>query len=83
MQTMNALEAKNRFGRLLDEARRHPVTITKNGRAAVVVMSIEDYERSRLSAADRLGAILDQAAREASDKGLTDAQLDALLADES
>ena len=47
MQEMTALEAKNRFGQLIDAAQRRPVTVTKNGRAAVVVMSVEDYERRR------------------------------------
>ena len=83
MQEMTALEAKNRFGQLIDAAQRRPVTVTKNGRAAVVVMSVEDYERRRQSAAQRLGQIMDRTAAEAARKGLTDAKLDELLADES
>tara|TARA_B100001057_G_scaffold207257_1_gene207956 strand:- start:25 stop:174 length:150 start_codon:yes stop_codon:yes gene_type:complete len=31
----------------IDATQRGPVTVTKNGRAAVVVMSVEDYERRR------------------------------------
>ncbi len=38
-----AKEAKNNFGRLLDEARRSPVTINKNGRKVAVLISKEDY----------------------------------------
>ena len=83
MQEMTALEAKNRFGQLIDAAQRRPDTVTKNGRAAVVVMSVEDYERRRQSAAQRLGQIMDRTAEEAARKGLTDAKLDELLADES
>ena len=83
MQEMTALEAKNRFGQLIDAAQRRPVTVTKNGRAAVVVMSVEDYERRRQSAAQRLGQIMDRTAEEAARKGLTEANLDELLADES
>lgn len=41
--TFTAKEAKNNFGRLLDEARRIPVTIEKNGRPVAVVMSLEEY----------------------------------------
>ncbi len=41
--TFTAKEAKNNFGRLLDEARRFPVFVTKNGRVVVVVISIEKY----------------------------------------
>jgi prevent-host-death family protein len=80
---MTALEAKTRFGQLIDAAQRRPVTVTKNGRAAVVVMSVEDYERRRQSAAQRLGQIMDQTAEEAARKDLTEAKLDELLADES
>lgn len=45
MQTMSARDAKNGFGRLMDLARAEPVTIEKHGRAVVVVVSIEEYER--------------------------------------
>ncbi len=38
-----AKEAKNNFGRLLDEARRFPVFVKKNGRVVVVIISIEKY----------------------------------------
>ncbi len=38
-----AKEAKNNFGRLLDEARYAPVGIKRNGRLIVVVVSIEKY----------------------------------------
>ena len=83
MQEMTALEAKTRFGQLIDAAQRRPVTVTKNGPAAVVVMSIEDYERKRQSAAQRLGQIMDQTAKKAAHNDLTEAKLDELLADES
>ena len=80
---MTALEAQTRFGQLIDVAPRRPVTVTKNGRAAVVVMSVQDYERRQQSAAQRLGQIMDQTAEEAARKDLTEAKLDELLADES
>lgn len=83
MQEMTALEAKTRFGQLIDAAQHRPVTVPKNGRAAVVVMSVEDYERRRQSAAQRLGQIMDQTAEEAARKDLTEAKLNELLADES
>ncbi|HEY4515731.1 MAG TPA: type II toxin-antitoxin system Phd/YefM family antitoxin [Candidatus Paceibacterota bacterium] len=38
-----AKEAKNNFGRLLDEARRSPVAIQKNGRKVAYVLSNENY----------------------------------------
>jgi prevent-host-death family protein len=49
--TFTAKEAKNNFGRLLDEARISPVSINKNGKRVAVLMSIEDYEEERASPA--------------------------------
>lgn len=46
MKTVAAKEAKNRFGQLIDDAQRGPVTVEKNGRPFVVVQSYEDYQTS-------------------------------------
>ena len=43
MRSMAALEAKNRFGELLDAAQREPVTIEKHGRPVAVMVSAEEY----------------------------------------
>lgn len=45
MKSLNAREAKNTFGRLLEEAKTQPVTIEKHGRAVAVVLSMEEYSR--------------------------------------
>jgi len=45
MKTMQATDAKNRFGELLDEAAIGPVRIQKNGRDVAVLMSSAEYER--------------------------------------
>jgi prevent-host-death family protein len=50
MKCVSAKDAKNGFGRLLDTARAEPVIIEKHGRAVIVVLAIEEYER--LVAAD-------------------------------
>ena len=42
MKTMTAVEAKNGFGQLLDEARREPVAVTKNNREIAAMFSMED-----------------------------------------
>lgn len=40
-------EAKAKFSRLMDRAMRHgPQFVTKHGRAAVVVLSAQEYERA-------------------------------------
>ena len=44
MKTMQATDAKNRFGELLDEASSEPVVIQKNGRDVAVVMSKAEYD---------------------------------------
>lgn len=45
MKTLSAREAKNRFGYLVDIARREPVCIEKHGRPVVVILSVEAYEQ--------------------------------------
>ncbi len=45
MKTMSAREAKNAFGLMIDTARAEPVLIEKHGRAVVMVISVEEYER--------------------------------------
>ena len=42
MKSFTASDARRRFGRLMETARREPVTITKNGRAAAMVLSSSD-----------------------------------------
>jgi antitoxin Phd len=47
MKTVAAKEAKNRFGQLIDDAQRGPVTIEKNGRPFAVVQSYADFEETQ------------------------------------
>jgi len=44
MKSFTASDARRSFGRLLETALRGPVTITKNGRAAAMVLSASDRE---------------------------------------
>jgi len=44
MFSFTANQAKTQFGELLAKAQREPISITKNGKPSVVVMSIEDYQ---------------------------------------
>ncbi|MEC5342050.1 type II toxin-antitoxin system Phd/YefM family antitoxin [Brenneria populi] len=43
MFSFTANQAKTQFGELLTKAQREPVSITKNGKPSVVVMSVDDY----------------------------------------
>jgi prevent-host-death family protein len=45
LPSMTATDAKNRFGELLEMARREPVLIQKNGRTVAVMVSPEEYQR--------------------------------------
>jgi len=45
LQILSAKDAKYNFGRLIDTARAGPVTVEKHGRAVVVVMAVEEYQR--------------------------------------
>jgi prevent-host-death family protein len=44
-KTVSTAEFMRHFGRYHDEAKRHPITLTKHGRPSVVVVPIDLYER--------------------------------------
>jgi len=48
-------EAKNRFGALVEAARRAPQTVTKHGKPAVVILDAQEY--ARLKRCKRLEAL--------------------------
>lgn len=83
MQTFTANEAKTRFGEFIDCAQREPVRVMRHDRVVGVMVSAQDYEAMRAFYANRLQQTLDQSAADAARAGLTPAQLDDLLADES
>jgi prevent-host-death family protein len=67
MKTVTAKEAKNRFGQLIDDAQRQPVTVEKNGRPFVVVQSFEDFQISQQLKMTSLRAAIDEARAEYAD----------------
>ncbi len=71
------------IGPILDAARQAPVRIAGEDGTVCVAMSLERYERLREAAWDRLAVSVDSLRREAAANGLTDAKLEALLADDS
>ena len=83
MKEIAAREAKNRFGHLLDAAQSAPVRVTRKGRPVGMMMSVQQYERLRGIAWERLTATMDALGEEASANGLTETGLETLLADES
>lgn len=83
MREIAARDARNRFGRLLDASQRAPVLLTRKGRGVSVMMSVEQYERLRDAAWERLAAAMHDLGEEAVTNSLTPALLGELLADES
>jgi prevent-host-death family protein len=83
MKSVTALEAKNRFGEVLETAQRQPVSITRNGRPSVVMISAESYQRRQRMARERLRQSLQRAGEHAVSQGLNEDVLDQLLADGS
>ncbi|ELW2864704.1 type II toxin-antitoxin system Phd/YefM family antitoxin [Salmonella enterica] len=43
MYTFTANQAKTQFGEMMSRAQREPVSITRNGKPSIVVVSAEDY----------------------------------------
>lgn len=82
MREVTARDAKNRFGQLLQSAQQGPVRVTRNGTPVGVVMSVQQFERLRGAAWERLTATMDRLGEEASARGLTDTVLESLLPDD-
>jgi prevent-host-death family protein len=68
---------------VLKAAQRQPVSITRTGRASVVMVSAESYARRQRMARDRLRQALQRAGEHAAAQGMNEEVLDQLLADES
>ncbi|MCB1885052.1 MAG: type II toxin-antitoxin system Phd/YefM family antitoxin [Geminicoccaceae bacterium] len=83
MRTITAIDAKDRFEQPLDDAQREPVTVTRRGCPAAVVLSVEDFERMRGVAWERLARTIQDLRTEAAANGLTEEKLEELLAAES
>ncbi len=83
MQTFTANEAKTRFGEFIDLAQREPVRVMRRDRVVGVMVSAQDYEAMRAFYANRLQHTLAQTGAAAAAAGLTEADVDRLLADES
>jgi prevent-host-death family protein len=61
MRTVSAKDAKNRFGELLMEAQKAPVTIEKNGKPVAVLLSFEEHEEIEKLKLERLRAMIAEA----------------------
>lgn len=89
MRTLSADIEKIGIRELIDAVRDEPVTVLANGEPAVVVLSpaefnrLEEHDRIRREAKERLFQAISTIHREAAECGLTEAELERLTADES
>lgn len=59
MKTIASSDVQNRFGEVLDLAKRGPITVTQYGRPVVTMMSYEDAQVAiRLNAGQRMMDLL-------------------------
>jgi PHD/YefM family antitoxin component YafN of YafNO toxin-antitoxin module len=89
MQTLSADIEDAKVRRLIEAARKEPVMVLEDGEPAAVVLSPEEFERLgevdriQREAKARLRKTIAAVQNEAAEKGLTEAELDRLSADES
>jgi prevent-host-death family protein len=88
MRTLSAKKEEIKLRELIDAAREEPVTVLADGERAVVVLSpaefdrLEEQDRIRREAKARLRETVTSIQREAAERGLTEEELERLLADE-
>ena len=89
MRTLSADTKHIEVRDLIEAARKEPVTVLENGEPAAVVLSpvefdrLDEQDRIRREAKARLRQTIASIHREASERGLTESELERLLADES
>lgn len=83
MLSYTANQAKTHFGEFLDQVQREPVQVLKRDRVVGVMVSAQNYEAMRSFYANRLQGMLAQNAASAAAQGMTEDELQHLLADES
>jgi prevent-host-death family protein len=83
MLAYTANQAKTHFGEFLDQVQREPVQVLKRDRVVGVMVSAQDYEAMRTFYANRLQATLAHNAIQAAAQGLSEEDVQQLLADES
>ena len=52
MKTVTSVEMQRHFGRIREEAQKHPIGITNHGRVGLVLLSSDEYRR--LKSQDRV-----------------------------
>jgi prevent-host-death family protein len=89
MRTLSNDAGQIKLRELIEAVRSEPVTVLEKGEPVAVVLSpaefdrLEEQDRIRREAKARLRRTISLIQREAVERGLTDAELDRLMADES
>jgi prevent-host-death family protein len=89
MRTLTTETEQIKIRELIEAARKEPVTVLENGKPAVVVLSpaefdpLDEQDRIRREAKARLRETIASIHRDARERGLTETELERLLADES
>lgn len=80
MKTIRSSDVQSRFGEVLDQAKRDPVTITQYGRPVVVMMGYEEAtEAMRLLAARKMIDMLDDLPLNPEAEALTEDDINRLI----
>ena len=82
MITISSNAAKQSFGRVLDDAQREPVLIQKHNRSTAVILSMAEYQRLRGLNIAEFEALCDNVSKRARERGLTEAELEAMLTED-
>jgi len=89
MRTLSPKGEKIKVPELIDASREEPVIVLAEGGRAMVVLSpaeydrLEEEDRIRREAKERLRRTIASIQHKAAERGLTEAELERLLADES
>ena len=89
MRTLSNDSGHIKLRELIETVRNEPVTVLEKGEPVAVVLSpaefdrLEEQDRIRREAKTRLRQTISSIQREAAERGLTDAELERLMADES
>jgi prevent-host-death family protein len=89
MRTLSNDTGQIKLRELIEAVRNEPVTVLEKGEPVAVVLSpaefdrLEEQDRIRREAKARLRRTISLIQREAAERGLTDAELERLMADES
>jgi len=80
MKTVASSDVQSRFGEVLDQAKRGPVTVTQYGRPVVVMMGYEEAtEAMRLLAGQKLVTFLKKLPVNSEAEALDEADINRLL----